>query len=230
MKQYDVKKINKTLVKYNLNQVKVDVHPGMVLSLAMVIDPYVLLDKMADQEAQNKRAERFPYWAELWPTSLALARWISRADLPHPTGWVCELGCGLGVVGIALAKLGWRVEATDFVEDALVFASHNALLNKLGANHRVGYLDWRNPVGEQRSCIVASDVVYEKKNHPYLDRILRKLLMPGGRLYLGDPQRKAAGEFVKMLEGQGYGHQVETERQLWEAKEHRVDIHIFTKP
>ena len=230
MKQYDIKKINKTLGKYNLNQVKVDVHPGMVLSLAMVKDPYVHLDKMAEQEAQNKRVERFPYWAELWPTSLALARWISRADLPHPTGWVCELGCGLGVVGIALAKLGWLVEATDFVEDALVFACHNALLNKLGSNHRVGYLDWRNPVGVQRSCIVASDVVYQKKNHPYLDRILRKLLMPGGRFYLGDPQRKAAGEFVKMLEGQGYGHQVETERQLWEAKEHRVDIHIFTKP
>ena len=48
MKEYDIKKINKTLGKYNLNQVKVDVHPGMVLSLARVIDPYVLLDKMAE--------------------------------------------------------------------------------------------------------------------------------------------------------------------------------------
>jgi predicted nicotinamide N-methyase len=230
MKQYDTKKVRRTIAKYATNEVRFDLHDGLGLSMAVVVDPYVLLDKMAEREAQQKRAERFPYWAEIWPTSLALARWLWQAQLQKPEGWVCELGCGLGLVGIVLARLGWRVEATDFVEDALVFASYNAMLNKIGANHRVSYLDWRNPVGKQRSCMVASDVVYEKKNHPYLDRILRRLLMPGGHFYLGDPQRKASSEFVKMLEGQGYGHQVKTQSQSWAGKEHQVDIHEFTKP
>lgn len=216
--------------KFAINEVQLDLHNGLDLRMAVVADAYVLLEKMAEQSEQSKRAERFPYWAEIWPTSLALAGWVLQGKLDKPAGWVCELGCGMGLVGIALAKFGWRVEATDFVEDALVFTTHNALLNKVGNNHRVGYLDWKNPVGDQRDCMVASDVVYEKKNHPYLDRILRKLLLPGGRFYLGDPQRKASGEFVKMLEAQGYDHKMDTFPQVWETKEYQVDIHTFTKP
>ena len=202
----------------------------MEIRAVEVADAYQILEKMIEQESRDQRVERFPYWAEIWPTSLALARWFCEDRVTGPTDWACELGCGLGVLGIVLAKLGWRVEATDFVEDALVFASHNARINNVSGNHRVGYLDWRNPVGAPRECLVGSDIVYEKKNHPCLQRILRTLLLPGGRFYLGDPQRKSAGEFVSTLVGQGYCHQVETRSQMWNSTEHQVDIHSFRKP
>ena len=29
---------------------------------------------------------------------------VCRAEEPIPSGWTCELGCGLGLVGIALAS------------------------------------------------------------------------------------------------------------------------------
>ena len=230
MKSYNAQQIKRTLAKYSTGEVAIDLAPGVRLKITEVTDAYALLEKMAVQEAKNQLVERFPYWAEIWPTSLALARWFEEGRLPEPEGWACELGCGLGLVGIALAKAGWRVEATDFVEDALILTTYNARLNNVATRHRVGYLDWRNPVGSKRECLVASDIIYEKKNHLYLEKVLRELLAPGGLLYLGDPQRKAAGEFVALLKQRGYGHQVEIRQETWKGVEQLVDIHVFTKP
>ena len=230
MKRYGDRQIRRTLSKYNTRQVRRPLAAGCDLQMTEVGDVNVLLDSMIEREGRLQGVDRFPYWAELWPTALAMAQWFCHAEEPIPRGWACELGCGLGLVGIALAKLGWRVEATDFVEDALIFAAHNAQLNRAQHNHRVAYLDWRNPVGEPHECLVGSDIIYEKKNHRYLERILRKLLLPGGRFYLGDPQRKDAGDFVSQLVAQGYSQRRETRVETWNSVEHQVAIYVFTKP
>ena len=230
MKRYGDRQIRRTLSKYDTRQVRRSLASGCDLQMTEVGDVNVLLNSMIEREGRFQGVERFPYWAELWPMALAMAQWFCRAEEPIPRGWTYELGCGLGLVGIALAKLGWRVEATDFVEDALIFAAHNAQRNGVQHNHRVAYLDWRNPVGEPRECLVGSDIVYEKKNHRYLERILHKLLLPGGRFYLGDPQRKDADDFVWRLVSQGYSQRRETRVETWNSVEYQVAIYVFTKP
>ena len=51
--------------------------------------------------------ERLPYWAELWPSAVALARYaIQHLDLTGRR--VLELGCGLGLVGVAGGGGGGR--------------------------------------------------------------------------------------------------------------------------
>lgn len=230
MKRYAPRHIRRTLSKYETKEVQLTLGERVELVMVEVGDAYSLLDRMIEQEGRLHRVERFPYWAELWPASIALGRWMVQAKLPVPTGWVRELGCGLGLVGIGLAKLGWKIEATDFVEDALIFSAHNARLNRVETRHRVAYLDWSKPVGSPLDCLIGSDVVYEKKNHPYLGRVLRKLLRPGGTFYMSDPQRSSARDFVEMLVVQGFDHRVETWAERWNSLEHRVDIHIFTKP
>ena len=152
MKRYGERQIRRTLSKYDTLQVRRSLAAGYDLQMTEVGDVNVLLDSMIEREGRFQGVDRFPYWAELWPTALAMAQWFCRAEEPIPKGWTCELGCGLGLVGIALARLGWRVEATDFVEDALIFAAHNARLNRVQHNHRVAYLDWRNPVGGRTSA------------------------------------------------------------------------------
>lgn len=231
LKHYTNRQLRRALAKFSTKETEVDLGAQQVLRITEVEDGYALLDRMIAQEEQGgARSERFPYWAELWPSSVCLARWFCEQELEAPAGGVRELGCGLGLVGVALARLGWRVEATDFVETALVFATHNARANQAETHHGTAYLDWRHPTGLPVSCLVASDVVYEKQNHPYLCKVLHHLLLPGGRFFLADPQRPAARRFVAILEQQGYTHQVETRPVRWKSLEHQVDIHTFIKP
>ena len=57
-----------------------------------------------------------PYWAELWPSGLALA----RALPPRLDGLrVVELGCGLGVPSLTAAARGAEVTALDWAQDAI---------------------------------------------------------------------------------------------------------------
>lgn len=229
MRRFSDKQMRRVLGKYDLVESKWSLAEGIEIEIAEVADSYELLDRMIEQEGRMVRVERFPYWAEVWPASLALAHWLCANKPPQPKGWVRELGCGLGVVGVVLAKLGWKIEATDYVEDALVLAAHNAQKNRVANAHRVSYLDWSNPVGKACECLVASDVVYEKKNHIYLNRVLRSLLEPGGRFYLSDPKRRPAARFVDMLLKQHYTHEIETVTQTLGSVDYEVNIHVFTK-
>lgn len=231
MKDYTSAQLRRILSKYATRESEVALADQVSVRMTEVEDAYALLDRMIEQEArQQRRPERFPYWAEIWPSSVGLARWFFEARPTPPLRGARELGCGVGVVGVGLARLGWQVEATDFVEAALAFSRFNALSNRVGHGHRVAYLDWRHPTGQPAECLVAADVVYERQNHPHLAGVLRQLLLPGGRFYLSDPQRPAARFFVERLEEQGYGHQVEVRPVRWKSLDHRVDIHIFTKP
>ena len=228
MKRYSSKQIRNTLKKYTVKTTELTVADSVKLKLSEVEDAYGLLDRMIEQEGRLHRVERYPYWAELWPAAVALSRWFCSAGLESRR--IRELGCGLGLVGITLARLGWRVEATDFVEDALVFTTYNARENRVANRLSVSYLDWSNPVGRPCDCLVASDVVYEKNNHPYLARVLRTLLLPGGYFYLSDPRRPLARPFVKMLKQQGFGHRSESVEVGWKSHKCKVDIHILEKP
>lgn len=51
-------------------------------------------DALLDEEA-FEREERLPYWAELWPSGVALARLLSVRSLRGAR--VLELGSGLGL-------------------------------------------------------------------------------------------------------------------------------------
>src|SRR3954463_2456461 len=83
-------------------------------------------DELLEEEA-FEHEELLPYWAELWPSSVALARAISTRSLRgRPT---LELGCGLGLVSVAAAIAGGRVLATDWSAESVRFTKSNATRN-----------------------------------------------------------------------------------------------------
>ena len=230
MKRYSWRQVQRTLRKFDTRETDVEVTAEVDLRMVEIADSYALLERLLERDEGQDQVTRFPYWAEIWPASLALARWLCTTPPRIPAGHVLELGCGVGLAGVALAKLGWSVRATDFVEDALVFASLNARQNRVASRHRVAYLDWRHPVGSPTDCVVASDVAYERQAHPHLNRVLRHLLRPGGSLYVSDPGRPISRDFFTLLEGQGYSHAVESVAVRWRNLEHEVDIHHFMRP
>ena len=56
--------------------------------------------------------EFLPYWAERWPSGIALAEHLAAHDLRGAR--VLEIGCGLGLPSLVAARLGADVVATDW--------------------------------------------------------------------------------------------------------------------
>jgi len=179
---------------------------GMKFSLLKVRDTNNLVDAI-DQETFAED-ERLPYWADIWTSSLELARWcLEEADIKDKR--VLELGCGLGLPGIAAAKAGARVVLSDYEQDALDFARYNAVRNLseeiLASNVTFLQLDWRNllpshlPALEKFDMIIAADVVYERRNFFPLIDVLTKLLKPDGIAVITEPGRTIGEYFFNLL-------------------------------
>ena len=67
-----------------------------------------LLDSAADDPEQN-----LPYWAELWPSGIALAAALLNAPVQLEGLRALELGTGLGVTAIAALQRGMSLLVTD---------------------------------------------------------------------------------------------------------------------
>ena len=146
-------------------------------------------EELIDEEA-FAHDEFLPYWAELWPSALALARAVA-ADPPAGLR-VLELGCGLAVPSIVAALAGAeRVLATDWAEDALPFAARNAALN--GASLETALLDWREAAAERCDLVLGSDLLYERRNVQPLLELLPQL---GPEVLLAEPGRPYAPQFL----------------------------------
>ncbi len=134
------------------------------LALSRPADPEDLLDE--DAFAND---EFLPYWAELWPAGLALARALP-ANLTGLT--VVELGCGLGVPSLVAAARGAHVTATDWASDAIELLSENASRNGLALEAK--HADWRDLDGTF-DLVLAADLLYERRNVAPLVELLPRL-------------------------------------------------------
>ncbi len=78
---------------------------GRSFLFTSVSDSYALLDRITPEEFL--RDEQMPYWAEIWPSSLALASFLGE-EVQMQGVRAIELGAGVGVVSIVAAALGER--------------------------------------------------------------------------------------------------------------------------
>ncbi len=118
---------------------------GRDLRLLRPRDAEALLDEHAFEHE-----EYLPYWAELWPSSLALARAIGGRALKGAR--TLELGCGLGLPSIAAALAGGRVLATDWSSEAIRMTETNAERN--GAMLETLVCSWTEPAPAARARAV----------------------------------------------------------------------------
>jgi predicted nicotinamide N-methyase len=167
---------------------------GRDLALLRPRDAESLLDEDAFEHE-----EFLPYWAELWPSALALARAVARRPLTGRR--VIELGCGLGLPSLAAAAAGGRVVATDWAPEAIELLARNAERNQLSIE---GFAEsWTDPaVTVERApwdLVLASDVLYEERNGVALLPLLPRLIDARGEIWLADPGRPAASPFLERV-------------------------------
>jgi predicted nicotinamide N-methyase len=165
--------------------------PGGVIELERPRDAEALIDEEAFAEA-----EFLPYWAELWSSAIALAHDVSLRSLRGKR--TLELGCGLGLPSIAAARAGGRVLATDWSPDAVLATAANAQRNDVTLETLV--CSWAAPAAIVERApwqlVLASDVLYERRNGELLLDLLPRLVDDGGLILIADPQRAAAEPFL----------------------------------
>jgi predicted nicotinamide N-methyase len=189
---------------------------GRELAIVRPRDSEELLD-----DAAFEHEEFLPYWAELWPSGVALARALSGRSLRGAR--TLELGCGLGVPSVAAAAAGARVLATDWSEDALEFAAVNAHRNDVEIETAV--CDWARPdaIVERGpwDLVLAADVLYERRNLPLLLDLLPRLVDGKGEVLLADPGRPPTAEFLESLE-RDWTRRSTTDRTFTRVTVHRL--------
>ena len=207
-------------------------HPPLLAFQSRTVE--VALSPGLTFQVQEALFQRRPdHWAQVWPSSLALSRWLLEqlpGSLPAAGK---ELGCGVGLVSMTMAHLGMRAEGTDREPGALAVALGNAHRNAL-VGFTTSHLDWSEPEGEATQFMAASDVLYENETPLRLFALLQTagLLLPLGRLLMGGPRRRPAplNELVLMLQDQGYSHHEESQRVDWKGRSEDIDVHVLRRP
>lgn len=202
---------------------------GWPCRMFAIRDTNALLERI--DPAVFNQDERLPYWAEMWKSSLALGeRLLDSREFSGKN--VLELGCGLGLAGIAAAKSGAHVVLTDYEHDALDFAWLNAERN-LTQDERslitIRYMDWREPdLPSSFQNIMGADVLYERRNFAPIQTLLERHLLPGGYGLFADPGRSVAREFLDKISSMGFAVNAEVHNSTSEAG--NILFHIVHKP
>jgi predicted nicotinamide N-methyase len=166
------------------------------LVLSRPDDPESLID-----EERFGIDEFMPYWAELWPSGIALARHV--VGLPLGETRVLELGCGLGLPSLAAALAGAHVLATDWAPEALALLEANAAAN--GIRVETAVLDWRfGAPGGPFDLVLGADVLYEARNAEPLLALLAEAVADGGVAIVADPGRRHAPAFFEAATAAGW--------------------------
>ncbi len=157
--------------------------------------------RRGDLAERCERKAQPPYWADIWPASVGLARFIMRGPSLVQQR-VVDLGCGIGVAGAAAARRGATVIFADREPDALHFARFNARKN--GAReHQELRFDWdREYLPAGIDLLLLADVAYHPPSHPGLLRQVQAIIRSGGRVISADPFRKSTNDFINKLEGE----------------------------
>ena len=149
-------------------------------------------EELIDEEAFAED-EFLPYWAELWPSGLALARVAASLDLRGKR--VLELGAGLGVPSLVAAAGGADVLATDWAEEAVALLRENAERN--GLELRAERVRWDEPdlllACAPWDVVLGADLLYEERNATQLLELLPRL---GPEILLAEPGRPFAASFL----------------------------------
>jgi predicted nicotinamide N-methyase len=148
-------------------------------------------DELID-EAAFAQEEFLPYWAELWPSGVALAAYVGSLDLRRRR--VLELGAGLGLPSFAAALRGADVLATDWAEDAVTLLAANAARN--GVRLRSQAVRWDEPArfGAGWDLVLGADLLYEQRNAEQLLELLPRLA--AAEILLAEPGRPFAKDFL----------------------------------
>jgi predicted nicotinamide N-methyase len=148
------------------------------------------------EDPEAERGSAGPVWAHAWTSGVVLAGVVAHCALRDVR--VLELGCGLGLVGLAAATAGANVTVSDRSRYALAFAAASAEDN--GLTVQTVRCDWSDPTplasGAPWDLVLGADVLYDERSAHQLLLLLGKVVSRHGQIWLADPRRAPAQAFL----------------------------------
>jgi len=195
--------------------------------LERIVNINLLIDQIDDETFGQD--ERLPYWAELWPSALALSEYVLENRPDFVSKRVLELGSGLGLCGIAATRAGAQVLFSDYEYPALKLVRINFRRN-FNRWPAVELLDWRKPEFDGSfDIIIASDVLYERRWLEPVNRILNDYIGQGGFAMIAEPGRTVAKPFFKAMLEQGWRDETHNRIVLLDRKKSKITLHRMQK-
>jgi len=159
------------------------------------------LERLVDRAALLRGDVEPPYWAYLWSGSRCVADYLTRwTDLRGRR--VLEIGCGLGLAGVAATRAGANVVFVDAALPALAFVC--ASLHANGLAGAAICADYRTlSPGARFDCILAAEVAYEPAHFGDLAATVARHLAPGGLALVADGFRTDTRPLYRALAAHG---------------------------
>lgn len=168
-------------------------------------------------------ATAFPFWAKIWPSSLALTSFLRREPQWIASKHVLEIGAGIGLPSFSLAKDALSLVISDHSPEAVSLMEKN--IQSLGLTHaRAMYLDWNHfPSNLFADTVLFSDINYDPEQFEALITLVQQLLKKAVTIVIATPERISAVSFALQLEPYVIRSMLETV----DIADQPIDIRIF---
>lgn len=167
------------------------------------------IDTLLDQ-SEHDPEQNLPYWAEIWPSGIALASAMLMEPERISGQTVVEVGSGVGITAAVAVELGAHLLATDYSPESVLLTRLTSRIHT-GREPETRQVNWRAPDadlfqadGSGWPVVLAADVLYEQRDiDPVLD-LFERILAPGGLVWLADPGRRPAKEALERARNRGW--------------------------
>ena len=142
----------------------------------------------------------FPFWAKLWPSSIALLDVLKAHPHLIQNKHILEIGAGIGLPSLMMAGIAKSVQISDYDKEAVDLLQKNIEHLQI-QNAEALQLDWNAiPENIQPDVVLLSDVNYDPAQFDVLIHLIEKFMRQGSTIILSTPQRIMASPFVLKLE------------------------------
>ena len=142
----------------------------------------------------------FPFWAKLWPSSIALLDVLKAHPHLIVNKHVLEIAAGIGLPSLMMADITKSIQISDYDKEAVALLQKNIEHLQI-QNAEALQLDWNAiPENIQPDVVLLSDVNYDPAQFDVLIHLIEKFMRQGSTIILSTPQRIMASPFVLKLE------------------------------
>ncbi|CAA0099474.1 Uncharacterised protein [BD1-7 clade bacterium] len=196
----------------------VDIHLCTLRDRLQFSDPYGIAEKLGISSAA------WPIFGVIWPSSLALARFIDSYSTAGKR--ILEVGCGIALPSLLLSSKKADITATDYHPDVEEFLIRNTELNSRHAIpfERTGWADKNDALGTF-DLVIGSDLLYEDAHIELLVNFIHSHCKPNCEVILVDPGRGRKTKVSKKMITLGYSSSMTQIPQV--ATEKGIKGHIL---